>query len=282
MAPVHNTIRSISSNMKNTFPGALTPKISIVMAAYNEERDIEKALDSILAQTFTDWELIIIDDGSTDATVDVIKRYTEKDSRINFVCNETNMELSASLNKGIGLAQSDLIARADADDTNLPERLAKQYEYMQANPEIDVLGTAAFLLDESGHRSSSFSYPLTHDELKNLPFLKNHFFHPSVMFRRRFFKVTGLYDSRYSRGQDKELWLRGLKAGCRYANLPEQLIEYSTGGYVKSWQTILIHGFSLLRMVKDLKIERGYFQAIGLFAYTAAIKLKIYRPKSLR
>jgi len=267
---------------KNTVPDSSSPKISIVMAAYNEELDIGRALESILTQTFTDWELIVIDDASTDATADVIRCYAVKDSRINLVCNETNLELSASLNIGIGLAQADLIARADADDINLPERLSKQYEYLQAHHEIDVLGTAAYLLDETGRRVNSFSYPLTHAELKRLPFLKNQFHHPSVMIRRRFFDTAGLYDTHYARGQDKELWLRGLRVDCCYANLPEPLIEYSTDGYVKSWRSILKHALSLLRMAKDLEIERGYVQALVLFAYTAAIKLKIYKPKSLR
>ena len=114
--------------MKKNPPDLLAPKVSIVMAAYNEERDIGRAVESILAQTFIDWELIIVDDGSTDATADVVRRYAEKDSRINLVRNVTNLKLPASLNRGIGLAQADLIARADADDTNLPERLSKQYE----------------------------------------------------------------------------------------------------------------------------------------------------------
>ena len=252
------------------------------MAAYNEEHDIGRALESILAQTFTDWELIVIDDASTDSTANVVRRYAENDSRINLVCNETNLELPASLNIGIGLAQSDIIARADADDTNLPERLLKQYEYLQAHHEIDVLGTAAYLLDETGSRVNSFSYPLTHTELKRLSFLENQFHHPSVMIRRRFFDTAGLYDPHYARGQDKELWLRGLSVGCCYANLPEPLIEYSTDGYVKSWRSILKHAQSLLRMAKDLEIDRGYVQALVLFAYTAAIKLRIYKPKSLR
>ena len=269
-------------SMNNNDADSSLPKISIVMAAYNEERDIKKALDSILAQTFTDWELIIIDDGSTDATSTIIQGYGDKDSRIKLVCNDTNLELSASLNKGIGLARADLIARADADDINLPERLAKQYEYMQAHPETDVLGTAAYLLDETDQRANTFSYPLTHAELKALPFLKIQFFHPSVMARRRFFDMAGLYDPGYPNAEDKEMWLRGLSVGCCYANLPEPLIEYSTDGFVKSWRSIRKHGFSLFRIAKDFNIKRGYVHALLIFAYTAAIKLKIYRPKSLR
>ena len=252
------------------------------MAAYNEERDVGRALDSILAQSFVDWELIVIDDGSTDATAEIVERYAHKDNRIRLVVNGTNMQLSASLNKGIGLARADLIARADADDINLPERLAKQHRYLQAHHETDVLGTGAYLLDAAGARVNSVSYPVSHAELSALPFLKIPFFHPSVMIRRRFFDKAGLYDPRYPNAEDKEIWLRGLSAGCRYANLPEPLIEYSTGGYVKSWRSIVICSLSLLRIAKASKIRRGYFLSFVYLAYTAAIKLKIYKPKTLR
>lgn len=102
------------------------------------------------------------------------------------------------------------------------------------------------------------------------------------MIRRRFFDTAGLYDPRYANAEDKEMWIRGLNAGCFYANLPEPLIEYYTGGYVKSWRSILKHGRSLMRIVKDRGIHGGYAQAIKLFAYTAAIKLRIYKPRSLR
>ncbi|MFT6274084.1 MAG: glycosyltransferase involved in cell wall biosynthesis [Halioglobus sp.] len=268
--------------MTNTASDSLSPKISIVMAAYNEEHNITGALDSIIAQTFIDWELIVIDDGSTDSTAAIVRRYAHNDSRICLVCNETNLELSLSLNRGVAMAQADLIARADADDINLPERLAKQYEHMEAHPEIDVLGTAAYLLDNAGDRVNIYAHPLTHAELAGLSFLKIQFFHPSVMIRRRFFDTVGLYDQNYTHAQDKEIWLRGLSVGCCYANLPEPLIEYSTGGYVKSWRSILKHARALLRMARELEIERGYTQTLVLFVYTAAIKLRIYRPKSLR
>lgn len=268
--------------MRSNAEGAMAPKISIVMAAYNEEHHIARALDSLVAQTFVDWELIVINDGSTDATADIIRRYADNDSRIILVSNETNLQLSASLNKAIGLARADIVARADADDMNVPERLAKQYSYLQAHEEIDVLGTGAYLLDQTGTRVNTFCHPQTHAELKALPFLKIQFFHPSVMMRRRFFDMAGLYDPRYPNAEDKEMWLRGLGAGCSYANLPEPLIEYRTDGFVKSWPSILRHGLSLLRIVRDRKIRNGYVQAFILFSYTAAIKLKIRKPKSLR
>jgi hypothetical protein len=145
-----------------------------------------------------------------------------------------------------------------------------------------VLGTGAYLLDMAGRRVSVFSHPLTHVELERLSFLKIQFFHPSVMIRKRFFEKAGPYDPDYPNAEDKELWLRGLSVGCRYANLPHPLIEYSTGGYVKSWRSIGKHGLSLLRMAWTLRIPRGYRQALILLGYTSAIKLKLYKPKSLR
>lgn len=252
------------------------------MGAYNEESCIARALDSILAQTFSDWELIVIDDGSTDATADIVRQYAGMDSRIRLYCNEANMQLSLSLNKGIGLARAGLIARADADDVNLPERLSIQYRYMLEHDDIDVLGTGAYLLDESGQRANAFSMPRTHAELQSTPFLKTLFFHPSVMIRRRFFDTVGLYDPHYPNAEDKEIWLRGLGAGCRYANLPEPLIEYSTGGYVKSWRSIMICFVSLLRIARSYKVRNGYVLSLVHLAYTAAIKLNLYRPNALR
>lgn len=258
------------------------PSISIVMAAFNEEQGISKALDSIVAQSFEDWELIVIDDGSTDSTTDVVQQYVDADKRIRLICNETNMELSASLNKGIELARADLIARADADDVNLPDRLLKQYTYMQEHPEIDVLGTGAYLLDTDGQRVSEFLHPLTHVELEKLSFLKVPFFHPSVMIRQRFFNQVGLYDPAYAYAEDKEIWLRGMDAGCQYANLQEPLIEYSTGGFVKSWRYIGKHAGSLLRIIKRHNIRRGYISIFAYVAYNIAIKLGLYRPRSIR
>ena len=269
-------------SLENSESVTTTPKISIVMAAYNEELTISKAIDSICAQTFNDWELIIIDDGSTDSTADVVRRYIDKDSRIRFVRNKTNMKLPTSLNKGIRLAKADLIARADADDINLPERLAKQFAFMQAHPEVDVLGTGAYLLDATGKRINAVLLQQTHENFEKLPLIKTHFFHPSVMIRRRFFEVAGYYNTSFLRAEDKELWLRGLNLGCRYANLEEPLIEYSTNEYSRKWRSIMSRTLSLLHIVRIYRVKRGYTQVFLLFAYSAAIKMGIYKPKSIR
>lgn len=257
-------------------------RISIVMAAYNEERDIGRAIESIQAQTFRDWELIVVNDGSSDNTQATIQQYANQDARIRLINNEKNMGLPASLNKGIEHAHADLIARADADDINLPDRLEKQYAFMQENPDVDVLGTGAWLLDANGMRVNKVSLPESHDELARLSFLKTHFFHPSVLIQRRFFDKAGVYDPNYIRTEDKELFLRGLHAGCRYANLPQPLIEYATDGYVRGWRSLLNQAKSLLKIANIYKIKNGYLLVVISVFHSVLVKTHLYRPASLR
>ena len=125
---------------------AVQPKISVVMPAYNAENYIREAIDSILAQTFRDFEFLIIDDGSTDHTVEIIRSYS--DSRIRLYQNERNMGVAATLNRGLDLARGEYIARMDADDISLPERFAKQAAYMDAHPDVAVCGSNIILFSE--------------------------------------------------------------------------------------------------------------------------------------
>ena len=258
------------------------PIISIVMAAYNEESSIAAAIQSIINQTFHDWELIIIDDGSHDMTSTIVHAFATKDARIILVKNEANSGLPASLNRGIALARGEYIARADADDVNMPQRLEKQYAFMQRHPDIDVLGTGAFLLDAAGQRVNTISLPKTHEQLKNLGFQKTPLIHPSIMARKRFFEQVGFYDTSYTRAEDKELWLRGLREGCRYANLQEPLIEYSTEGYIRSWNSIRAKTQSCLRIVKKYKIRYGYLQTVLSLLLALSVKFRLRKPRSLQ
>jgi glycosyltransferase involved in cell wall biosynthesis len=269
-------------NQGITVREGICPIISIIMAAYNEERFIGRSIESLQSQTFVSWELIVIDDGSIDNTTNIVRYYALKDKRIRLIENKINQGLPASLNIGIREAGAELIARADADDINLPQRLEKQYLFMCENPNVDVLGTGAWLLDKNNQRISVACLPLTHHELKQLPFLKTHFFHPSVIARRRFFEGIGFYDSRYLRAQDKELWLRGIEAGNIYANLPDPLIEYSTNDYSKSWNVIINNFRSLMRMSRERKVKLGVSYSFIYLLLAVSVKFKIRKPKSLR
>ncbi len=259
------------------------PRVSIVMAAYNEESSIAVAIQSIINQTLHNWELIIVDDGSHDMTAEIVRAFAAKDARIILVKNETNMGLPASLNRGLALARGEYIARADADDVNMPDRLGKQYAFMQDHPDIDVLGTGAFLLDAAGQRvKKTISLPETHEQLKNLGFLNTMFIHPSIMARKRFFEQVGFYSLSYTRAEDKELWLRGLRGGCRYANLQEPLVEYSTDGYIRSWHSIGAKTQSCLRIVRKYKIRYGYLLTVLSLLLALSVKFGLRKPRSLQ
>lgn len=268
--------------MKDSSGTGSPPEVSIVMAAYNEQGCIGRAIDSIQAQTLVNWELIVIDDGSTDSTREIVQRYATQDQRIILISNEKNLQLPLSLNRGIKLARADLIARADADDVNLPRRLAMQCEFLHSHPDVDVLGTGAYLLDKRDNITSLLIHPSSHAALEKLSFLGIPFSHPSVMIRRSFFDRVGLYDPNFPNAEDKELWLRGLRRGCRYANLPDLLIKYGTDDFIKSWQSITRHAFSLFRMARKFRVERGYLHSCRLTAYTVAIKLRLHRPRAIR
>ena len=252
------------------------------MTAYNEEHCIDKAIKSIQDQTFMDWELIIVNDASNDRTKEVIKKYLYQEPRIHLINNEKNLGLAASLNIGLKFSQAEFIARADADDINLPKRLDKQYSFMQKNKNVDVLGTGAWLLDSLGHRISRVILPSTHNEIVKLPFLKTKFFHSSVIVRRRFFDKVGLYDESYLRSQDKELWMRGVYKGCNYANLPEPLIEYATNDYNRSWGTIFERIKALFKMVRTYQVKNGYTLILKSLTYSLLVKMHLYKPVVLR
>lgn len=254
------------------------PLISILMAVYNEEQSILKSIKSIQNQTFKNWELIIIDDGSKDKTFELISKLIFKNSKIKLIKNSKNLGLSESLNKGIKLARAKYIARADADDINLPDRLKKQYKFLLENKKIDALGTGAWLIDKNGkrHKSAFFNKKFSIHDRKI--FSKPIFFHPSVMFRKRFFRKVGVYDPNFLRAQDKELWLRGLKKGAIYSNLSEALIEYNTRNYVRSWKDIFLTTTSLTRLQKIYKFRFGHIFIVKFILFSILTNLKIYKP----
>jgi glycosyltransferase involved in cell wall biosynthesis len=139
------------------------PRISVVMSVYNGEKYLRQAIESILQQTYTDFEFIIIDDGSTDSSREIIQSYDDK--RIRLVINEQNIGLTKSLNKGIRLAKGEFIARMDADDISLPQRFEKQVAYLDSHPEVGVLGTYANIIDHRGKIINNIIFPTEHETI---------------------------------------------------------------------------------------------------------------------
>lgn len=199
----------------------MPPPISIVMSVYNGDQFLREAIDSILNQTITDFEFIVIDDGSTDSSADIVRSY--QDERIYFAQQE-NSGLAAALNKGIDLAKGEYIARMDADDISFPHRLELQYAYLLDHPDILAIGTAAEWIDVDGSYICTIQKATSYEDIKkHLP--DTPFIHPSVMFRRNAFYRAGRYPSQLRHGEDTILFNKMAKLG-QVRNLEEALIAY--------------------------------------------------------
>ena len=179
------------------------PKISVVMSVYNGERYLKEAIDSILNQTFTDFEFLIVNDGSTDASLEIIQSC--QDERIRLINNEQNIGLTKSLNKAMSQARGEYIARQDADDISLPNRFEEQIKYFDQHPEVALLGTSVYKIDEQGKVVGRITVPAKPGG--NL--LKaNQFSHGSTMFKREVVDRLGGYDELFRYCQDYEFWGR--------------------------------------------------------------------------
>ncbi len=199
----------------------MSKKITVLMPVYNCEKYLKEAIDSILCQTFKDFEFLIINDGSTDSTADIVQSY--KDSRINFVENEQNIGLAASLNRGIDLAKCEYIARMDADDISRPERLEKQFAFMEKNSDIDICGTWAKFF---GALNFVAKYAETRDKIVTNSFITSPVAHPSIIFRKNSFNRHNLrYNPEFKVTQDYELWVKAVKY-LKFANIQEVLLDY--------------------------------------------------------
>lgn len=200
------------------------PIVSVLMSVYNGEPYISDAIESILSQTFKAFEFIIIDDGSTDRSCDIIEKYKANDPRIILV-KQTNQGLVSSLNKGLGIARSPLIARMDADDIALEERLEKQVLFINSHPDVLALGTAIRLIDQANKPIKDIVFPTRSEQLLPLMKKSNQMAHPSVLFSRDAVIEIGGYREILQYAEDYDLWLRLSEIG-RIENLSEVLLLY--------------------------------------------------------
>jgi glycosyltransferase EpsE len=201
------------------------PEVSVVMSVFNDGDNLAKSIDSILNQTFTNFEFIIVNDGSTDLTSDILTAYKNNDVRIKLI-QQDNKGLASSLNTGINNSKAQLIARMDSDDVSLPERLEKQVSYLNQYSEVDILGSAAYLVNTNGEELGVMRLPSEHDSLVKIMHKASPFIHPSVMMRRKAILLVGGYRDHLKRAQDYELWSR-LFERCRFHNLKEPLLIYT-------------------------------------------------------
>lgn len=203
----------------------MKPAISVIMSVYNGESYLAEAIQSVCDQTFKDWELIIINDCSTDATAKILSEFAQKDARIKVHPNDVNLRLPRSLNKAISLSQGKYIARMDADDICLPDRLEKQYQFMEEHPDVS-LSSCRFMTVKNGVYASGGSGGRCDSEaIKTMLLMANPILHPGVIAKAEVMKEFN-YDTSLTCTEDLELWTRMAAAGLKLQILPECLLIY--------------------------------------------------------
>jgi len=203
-----------------------TPAVSVVISAYNARRYLAEAMESILAQTFRDFEVIVVDDGSTDDTKKILDGFAARDNRIR-VISRPNKGLTVSLNEALAAVRAPLIARMDADDVALPDRFAKQVQYLAEHPDIICISSAVELIDPFGVHIGVLTPPADHAAI-DASLLKGNggaIVHPAAMMRTDIVRQVGGYQEKYNNSEDLDLWLRLAEVG-KLANLPDTLLKY--------------------------------------------------------
>ncbi|HLT73023.1 MAG TPA: glycosyltransferase [Cyclobacteriaceae bacterium] len=205
------------------------PAISVVMPVFNSERYLVEAIESILNQTFTDFEFLIFDDGSADRSPKIIRKYAEKDTRIVAEFSPVNRGYVYYLNEGIRRSRGQYIARMDSDDVAVPMRFDVQKRFLDENPDIGIVGSATIEIDPEGKELGIHKRPTGRSSTEWHTFFLNPFAHPSVMYRRNVFDAVQLYNHESMPSEDYDLWCRML-GEWSFANIADPLIKRRTHG----------------------------------------------------
>lgn len=239
--------------------GLAAARVSVVLPVYNGGAYVAEAIESILTQTYRDFVLYLLNDGSTDSSLDVLQSYAKKDTRVRVVSRE-NRGLIATLNEGIALAETEYLARMDGDDVAMPDRFEKQIAYLDAHPECVAVGSDVLLIDSDGAPLYVMEYPHTHAEIEgaqrtalNVSVMA----HPTAMVRMSAIEGIGGYHREFIDAEDIDFFLRLGEAG-ELANVPEVLLKYrqhlQSIGYAKrqqQWESALAAAEAAIARRKD-------------------------------
>lgn len=198
--------------------------ISVIMPVYNSEKYLAEAVQSILNQTYKNFEFICINDGSSDKSLEILEGFAKNDSRI-VVINQPNSGIVSSLNYAISLAKYDFVARMDSDDISHPARLEKQLSFLLSNSDISILGTSYNYVDVNGNILDTRKPPRDNQRIKGMMLFGSPLCHPSVMFNKRAIGSDLYYDKYFNHCEDYELWVR-LSNKFKFCNLPDILLDY--------------------------------------------------------
>lgn len=224
----------------------MVPLVSVIMAVFNQENYVKHAIESILSQTYDNFEFLIVDDGSTDGTTAICDKYAHKVSRIRIFHNKSNLGLTRSLNIGLRSARGKYIARMDADDVSLAERLETQVTYLESHPEIGLAGSYYSEIDSNGNIiKETVEFPVAPIIINWHLCFENPIPHPPIMVRKELLDKLGGYNENYSFSQDYELFTR-LSIHTKMTNIPEVLFH---------WR---VHENSVSRSKKNEQRETAY------------------------
>lgn len=255
------------------------PEISVLMSVYNGADFLSLAIESILTQTFSDFEFIIVDDASTDATPDVIKQYAAKDARIRVITNEKNLGLTKSLNRGLAFAEGKYIARMDADDIALPERFMTQYWFMEEHPSLGALGSAVEVIGEKGRKIGERRLAISYEEIKAKMLFNNQFIHSTLFFRADVLKTVGGYNEDFKKSQDYELMFR-ISDKYPVANLPEKLLQFRFHTNSLSWTSSQQQTCGI--RARFLAIQKYHYPKLQGMAHIFARCMWLLIPKKIK
>lgn len=220
------------------------PLVSVVVPAYNAANTLAESLESLARQTFRDFEVVVVDDGSVDGSAAIAERYSEA-IQMRVLVNLQNSGVAASLNRGIAGSDSKFIARLDADDLAHPERLAQQVAFLDATKNVDICGTHMIMFrDGNPSEQTVHEHPIADAAIKTMLLQHCALSHPSILMRRSFIQDVGQYDPACDFAEDYDLWCRGALMGKRYANLALHLTSYR------------VHAGQIGQSKSDLQCER--------------------------
>lgn len=263
----------------------MTPLVSVLMPAYNAEKYIAEAIESILSQTFKDFEFIIVDDASTDNTWKIIQEYAKKDERISIYRNEKNLYIAENRNRLVNLAKGKYIAWQDADDVSMPVRLKKQSHFLEKNPQVGIVGGYLQFFDEKGTKSIR-KYAISDKELRKNIFRFSPVAQPTAMIRKKCFEKVGLYNPKYPPAEDIDMSFR-IGTFYEFANLPQITLKYREHLNSATFNKLKKIELSTLEVRRKNKGKNGYnmtlidhiynlLQYVSIFVLPGRIKIALF------
>ena len=257
-----------------------SPLVSVIMPAYNSEAYIEEAIQSVLSQTYKNFEFIIINDASKDGTLNVIKNYAKKDKRITVVTNLTNLGVGATRALGIEKSKGSFIMWQDSDDISLPRRMELQLDYLLENELVGVVGGYIEFFGE-GIKTTLRKYSQNDAELRRRIFMYSPVAQPASMYRKEVYEKVGTYDAQYTVAEDLEMIFR-TGTEYRFANVQTLVLRYRQSSTSLTMQALRKMEILTIKIRKSFASNKAYSYTLVDAAFNLAQRGSIYMPSGLR